>query len=292
MVTAGDPGWRIPDTTRGGRPSGSREAVRRVLATVLFAPLFYLLVRYLPPATFFGLITAVAILAAREFYRLFWSDHPWPLGTLVGCMGIAALLCSTQWPAVISERFVLLLTVFIALALPLVTARDLRRAVLESAVLLTGVLYLGLTLSCLLFTRSLPDGEFLVFFVVLVTWAGDTGAYILGKTLGRHPLAPRISPKKTIEGLVGGAALALVVALLSRAWFLPWLTWWDAVVLAGLLTAAGLLGDLVESAMKRSVQQKDSGALIPGHGGMLDRVDSLLFTAPCFYYYVVLVKGN
>jgi phosphatidate cytidylyltransferase len=153
-------------------------------------------------------------------------------------------------------------------------------------------LYIGLTLSCLLLTRALPDGEFLVFFVVLVTWAGDTGAYILGKTMGRRPLAPVISPKKTVEGFLGGIILALVVAVVSRLWFLPSVTLMDAAVLAILLTSAGLLGDLAESAVKRSVNQKDSGSLIPGHGGMLDRLDSLLFTAPCFYYYVTFVKGS
>jgi phosphatidate cytidylyltransferase len=179
-----------------------------------------------------------------------------------------------------------------AASLPLASRQDLRRAVMQSAVLVTGVLYIGLTLGCLLLTRALPEGEFLVFFVVLVTWAGDTGAYISGKTMGRHPLAPVISPKKTVEGLIGGVVLALVVAALSRLWFLPAVSLLDAVVLAALLTLAGLLGDLAESAIKRSVNQKDSGRLIPGHGGMLDRLDSLLFTAPCFYYYVTLVKGS
>jgi phosphatidate cytidylyltransferase len=191
-----------------------------------------------------------------------------------------------------ADRAVLLLTVLSAASLPLASRQDLRRAVMQSAVLVTGVLYIGLTLSCLLLTRALPEGEFLVFFVVLVTWAGDTGAYISGKTMGRHPLAPVISPKKTVEGLIGGVVLALVVAALSRLWFLPAVSLLDAVVLAALLTLAGLLGDLAESAIKRSVNQKDSGRLIPGHGGMLDRLDSLLFTAPCFYYYVTLVKGS
>jgi phosphatidate cytidylyltransferase len=105
-------------------------------------------------------------------------------------------------------------------------------------------------------------------------------------------LSPIISPKKTVEGLLGGIVLALVVALASQLWFLPSLTATDAVVLAIVMTLAGLLGDLAESAMKRSANQKDSGTLIPGHGGMLDRLDSLLFTAPCFYYYVTLVKGT
>lgn len=279
-------------TQPGGTSSGRQEAMRRILATVLFAPLFYLLVRYLPPVAFFALVSAAGLLAVGEFYRLCWPERQWPLGIGIGCAATLALLCSAQWPGLISDRLLLLLAVLAAASLPLVSHLDLGRAVMQSAVLIMGVLYVGLTLSCLLLTRALPDGEFLVFFVVLVTWAGDTGAYISGKMMGRHPLAPIISPKKTIEGFIGGMGLALVVAVTSRQWFLPSITLTDTIVLAGLLTSAGLLGDLAESAIKRSVHQKDSGSLIPGHGGMLDRLDSLLFTAPCFYYYVTLVKGS
>jgi phosphatidate cytidylyltransferase len=262
------------------------------VATILFAPLFYLVVRYLPPAAFFGLVSAVGLLAVGELFRLLSPKEQWPISIGIGGAATVALFCSAQWPGLMSERLILLVTVLLAAGLPLVSPLDLRDAVMQSAFLVMGVLYTGLTLSCLLLTRALPDGEFLVFFVVLVTWAGDTGAYILGKTMGRRPLSPIISPKKTVEGLLGGIVLALVVALASQLWFLPSLTATDAVVLAIVMTLAGLLGDLAESAMKRSANQKDSGTLIPGHGGMLDRLDSLLFTAPCFYYYVTLVKGT
>ena len=154
--------------------------------------------------------------------------------------------------------------------------------------LITGMHYIGLTLSYLLVIRGLPEGALLIFFVVLVTWAGDTGAYVAGKSLGRHALAPAISPKKTYEGLAGGLVFACLLALIAREWFLPRLSPGDCLLLSLLLTAAGLAGDLAESAVKRSAGIKDSGALIPGHGGMLDRLDSLLFTAPVFYYYVTV----
>jgi len=291
-VEPGASGCPVANPQPGGTSFSRQEAVRRILATILFAPLFYLVVRYLPPAAFFGLVTAAAVLAVGELYRLFSSDDPWPLGMGIGCAATIALLCNAQWPGLMSDRAILLLTLLSAASLPLVSRQNLRRAVIQSAMLVAGALYIGLTLSCLLLTRALPEGEFLVFFVVLVTWAGDTGAYLSGKAMGRHPLAPVISPKKTVEGLIGGAVLALVAAALSRLWFLPTLSLLDAAVLAALLTLAGLLGDLTESAIKRSVNQKDSGTLIPGHGGMLDRLDSLLFTAPCFYYYVTLVKGS
>jgi phosphatidate cytidylyltransferase len=161
----------------------------------------------------------------------------------------------------------------------------------DTAIALFGVLYVGLTLSTLVSMRALPAGEWFVLFVLLVTWAADTGAYFAGTRWGRHLLAPAISPKKTVEGLIGGVALAVGISLLAQAWFLPQLSVLDAVVLGLLLTGTGLIGDLSESVIKRSVGVKDSGGILPGHGGMLDRLDSLLFTAPTFYYYVTVVRG-
>lgn len=155
---------------------------------------------------------------------------------------------------------------------------------------LFGVLYLGLTLGTLSMTRLLPQGEWLIFFLLLVTWASDTGAYYVGTLYGRHRLAPTISPKKTVEGLVGGLISAVIVAYVARWWFFPDFSSLDCLILATLLTLTGLWGDLTESAMKRSVGIKDSGGILPGHGGMLDRLDSLLFTAPIFYYYVTMAS--
>lgn len=155
---------------------------------------------------------------------------------------------------------------------------------------LFGVLYLGLTLGPLSMTRMLPQGEWLIFFLLLVTWASDTGAYYVGTLYGRHRLAPTISPKKSYEGLVGGVIGAIIASYIIRWWFLPELSGLDCLVLGILLTITGLWGDLTESAMKRSVGIKDSGGILPGHGGMLDRLDSLLFTAPAFYYYVTMVS--
>jgi phosphatidate cytidylyltransferase len=291
-VKPGAAGCPVPTSQPGGTLSGRHEAVRRILAAILFAPVFYLVVRYLPPAAFLGLVSVVALLAVGELFRLLAPKDLWAISTGIGGAATLALLCNAQWPGIMPDRLILLLTVLLAAGLPLVSPLGLRDALMQSAVLVMGVLYIGLTLSCLLLTRALPHGEFLVFFIVLVTWAGDTGAYILGKTMGRRLLAPIISPKKTVEGLLGGIILALLVAVMSQVWFLPSLSLMDAVVLGILLTLAGLLGDLTESAIKRSVNQKDSGSLIPGHGGMLDRLDSLLFTAPCFYYYVTFVKGS
>jgi phosphatidate cytidylyltransferase len=264
---------------------------RRVYPALIFVPLFYVLVRYLPPAAFFALVVVAALLTVTEFYRLYFRDGRLTATMLLGLGLTGVLLASLQWPGIASERTVFLLTVVATLTSRLVATRDLKQGLTDCSVLVFGVLYVGLTLGYLLLTRSLADGEFLIFFVFLVTWAGDTGAYYAGMSLGHRQLAPVLSPNKTVEGLIGGFLLAIVAALAAHVWFLPSFTVADCLATGLLLTAAGVLGDLAESALKRSAGVKDSGTLIPAHGGMLDRLDSLLFTGPAFYYYVTLVKG-
>jgi phosphatidate cytidylyltransferase len=166
----------------------------------------------------------------------------------------------------------------------------LSQALTDSAVTVFGTLYIGVTLGHLLLTRALLDGAALSLFVVLVTWCSDIGAYYVGTLFGSHRLAPSISPNKTVEGLVGGWVLATVAAFGARVLGAHVFSNADCLILGTLLTGAGVVGDLAESALKRSAGVKDSGALLPGHGGMLDRLDSLLFTVPTFYYYVAWIK--
>jgi len=280
-------------TTRPHEAPRSRRTpdARRLYAALVFVPLFYLLVRHAPTSAFFVLVTVAALLALWEFYRLYFRDQRVPATMALGLGAAAATLVSLQWPWIVSDRTVLLLTLIAVLSYRLLSTRELKQGLEDSAVVIFGVVYVALTLGYLLLTRALPGGEFLIFFVFLVTWAADTGAYYVGTSLGRHQLAPVVSPNKTVEGLIGGLVLALGAALLARIWFLPSFGVTDCLVAGAVLTLAGVMGDLAESALKRSAGVKDSGVVIPGHGGMLDRLDSLLFTAPVFYYYVTLVKG-
>jgi len=282
----------MPPPLNTTRPRSSSETIRRVLAAVVFLPIFYYLVHDLGPIAFFGLVVVAGMLAVGEFYRLHLGQAPWPWWCWLGVAATGLLLSSAQWPTLVTDRTVLLGTVAIALCMPLLSGKSLREALTDGMILIMGVLYIGLALSYLLFTRGMPDGALLIFFVVLVTWAGDTGAYVAGKSMGRHALAPVVSPKKTYEGLAGGLILACLMAVVARAWFLPAFSLIDCLVLGVILTITGLIGDLAESAVKRSAGFKDSGALIPGHGGMLDRLDSLLFTGPTFYYYVTIVNNG
>lgn len=224
-----------------------------------------------------------------ELYRISFQSRSNTLLIGMGLATSALIMARIHLPLALVD--LLVVTILALLVAMLFSSTPTEHRLNDTTITLFGVLYIGLTLSTLVSTRSLPAGELFVLFVALVTWASDTGAYYAGTLWGSHLLAPSVSPKKTVEGVLGGMALATGAALLAQAWFLPQLSPLDALVLGVLLTGAGLFGDLCESAIKRSVGVKDSGGILPGHGGMLDRLDSLLFTAPTFYYYVTFVRG-
>jgi phosphatidate cytidylyltransferase len=229
-------------------------------------------------------------MALFELYRISLGERMYAPVAWVGLATAAVLIGRAHLVMPLADLLVLA-TMTTAVTGLLFSSVSVEYRFKDTCITLFGMLYVGLTLSSLVLTRTFPAGEWFILFVALVTWAGDTGAYYSGRLWGRHPLAPTVSPKKTIEGLLGGIVLAIVAALLAQASFLPQLRLQDALILGVLLTGTGLLGDLCESAIKRSVGVKDSGGILPGHGGMLDRLDSLLFAAPTFYYYVVLVRG-
>jgi phosphatidate cytidylyltransferase len=268
--------------------TASRFDPRRIYTMLVLAPFLYAVIRYSPPLAFSGVVVLAGGVALFEFYRLCFGvrSHSWLIG--IGLTGFAAMILGTHRPDIIVST--LLATLVCIISVPLLSRSPLEQSLRDGAMTLFGVLYLGLTLSTLSMTRLLPLGEWLIFFLLLVTWASDTGAYLVGTLYGRHRLAPTISPKKSVEGLVGGLIAAIIAGYAARWWFLPELSGLDCLILATLLTITGLWGDLTESAMKRSAGMKDSGGILPGHGGMLDRLDSLLFTAPVFYYYVTLAS--
>ncbi len=189
-----------------------------------------------------------------------------------------------------SEGYFTLEPFFIVLACLMVFVlqfirRDSSQALASIAVTLFGLLYIAWFFSFFIKLKLLPDGTLLVAFLILVTKTGDIGAYLVGSYIGRRNLIPRISPHKTIEGTVGGLIFSLVSAIASKA-YLPYFPLGHLVVLGVLLGILGQVGDLAESLLKRDCGVKDSGANLSGFGGVLDLIDSLLFTAPIFYFYV------
>jgi phosphatidate cytidylyltransferase len=267
----------------------------RVVTALVFIPLFYVLVKYLPAPYFFLLVALGALIGQMEFYRFDpRQDKVFQiLGLLLGLILLAGFyLRRDEGEAGVGDvTYLVLGLALFSLPLAYLFLKDsLKETLVGVSVTFFGVIYVAWTLGHLIPLRAEAGGIELVFFVFLVTWAGDTGAYYTGRGLGRLKLAPKVSPGKTVEGAIGGLIASILVALVARAWFLPIFSVQETIVLGLVLGIFGELGDLVESMFKRSGGVKDSGWLIPGHGGVLDRVDSLIFTIPLFYYYVVYLR--
>jgi phosphatidate cytidylyltransferase len=152
-----------------------------------------------------------------------------------------------------------------------------------------GIVYIPLLLSFLVSIRREPDGMTWIFLLLAVIFAGDVSAYYVGSYFGRHKLNPAISPGKTIEGALGGLAGNLLVGSTAKFFFLPALSWGPAILFFLAVGLAGQVGDLFESEFKRSSKIKDSGGILPGHGGFLDRIDALLFASPVAYLFIIYI---
>jgi phosphatidate cytidylyltransferase len=150
---------------------------------------------------------------------------------------------------------------------------------------LFGIFYVAFLLSYLILLRKLPHGIEWVVLAVAINFGTDAGGYFAGRFLGRHPLYPVISPKKTVEGAIGGIILCLVLLVIAKYVLIKGLGWADVLILGFISSVLAILGDMAESLVKRGFKVKDAGGLLPGHGGFLDRIDSFVFSVPFIYYY-------
>ena len=269
----------------------------RVLSSVLFVPIFLLLARAGGMA-WLGFVALQTFLGLEEFFRMARGKSLSPVRGLGFAAGLALLGWAyrpqTPYASLIATATMLLLL-----------AWSLRRAgqprILEgAAVTVFGVLYVGGLSAHFVLLREMPwqaglayaDGASLVTYTFLVTWLCDTGAYLAGRTFGRNRPWAHISPRKTLEGSIGGFVFALLTSYIASRTFLhaqgggPLLTGVHPWVLGALIGVFGQVGDLVESLFKRDAASGDSSDLIPGHGGVLDRFDSLYFAAPIVYHYL------
>jgi phosphatidate cytidylyltransferase len=263
--------------------------LRRLYTAAALIPAVFVIITYLAPWALTLLLIIVGSIALVEFYQICFQSRFNRLAVGAGLASFVLIVARDHLSLALTHLLAASVLV-VSIAVSIISGRTDHRWK-DIWIILFGVLYVGFSLSTVVSTRSLPTGEFLVLFLAVVTWASDSGAYYAGTLWGKHPLLPSVSPKKTVEGVLGGLALAVGAALLAQWWFASGLSPSDALILGMLLTGTGLLGDLFESVIKRRTGVKDSGGILPGHGGMLDRLDSLLFTAPTFYYYVAYVRG-
>jgi phosphatidate cytidylyltransferase len=260
---------------------------KRVISGLLFLPIFYLVVWRLSPAYFTALVLIAAAVGQYEFYRMARVRGINPNALLGGVIG-ALIVLEFYHPVLTGEGKVLFITVcmFLVMLTRLFSPRPVDSAIEDISSTFLGVFYVALLFAFQVGIIMGSEGRQWIVFLYFIIWASDIGAYSIGIPFGKHRLYEKISPKKSIEGLIGALAASAGMALLCRVWFMPSLGLEETVAIGLVLAAVGTLGDLTESLLKRAAGVKDSGGIIPGHGGILDRMDSMLFAAPVLYYYL------
>jgi phosphatidate cytidylyltransferase len=262
----------------------------RVITAAVGVPLIILAIWFGDP--WFSLLIAAAALAGTyEFYHMANFNRREPL-LYLGLLWALALVLSPHYKN--PDVLPIVITAAMLISLIWLLLRPSReRAFHNWAWTIVGALYVGWMLSYWLNLRGLEDGRNWIYLAMLTTFANDTGAFFIGRARGKHRLAPMISPAKTWEGAIGGlvsailaaTVIAMILNLISPFTF----KYWQIILLGFLVSLFAQLGDLVESLLKRNMGVKESGNLLPGHGGILDRFDSLIFVGAVVYYYVIWV---
>jgi phosphatidate cytidylyltransferase len=270
----------------------------RILTAAVLIPIVVALVWWGPPALLAALAGIVAILALIEFFDLanrvgLRAYQKWTIVCVAGLfyaqysqgyvetrtIGAGISIVRSAAGGVFSIEAILLIFVFGCVCIGLLARRPLHEVFPSVAVSSAGLLFIAMPFSYLVRLNDIErSGRQLVLFTLCLVWAGDMLAYFVGRGFGRVPMAPALSPKKTWEGALGNILGSLLVAVLFARWMQIDVV--TLMVIAGLANIAGQMGDLIESAYKRGASVKDSGKLVPGHGGVLDRIDSLILAAP------------
>lgn len=271
--------------------------MKRVITALILAPLVLALVFFGPKWLIVLATGAVSLLAGWEFIGLTENCGAKPPRIAI-LAALAALFAGNfQWP---DQTVILFSGLSLVLLAYCTFASPVDRVLIDATSSIFALAYVGLTLIAVPTLREQPNGPTLVVFLLFVVWAGDVAALYVGRAWGRHKLAPAISPNKTWEGSIGSVAgsvlvtgLLFLLATQLAQWNFAKLSfadevWWYWLVMAVVVNVAAQVGDLAESALKRSAGVKDSGSILPGHGGVLDRIDALLLAAPALWYAQVI----
>ncbi len=286
-ATGKSPRWKDP---------WRKMLIKRVLVAVILLPIGLIFI-YLGGWPFAVLIALILGLASREYAILFRAGGYEPAGFLmIGASVLFAL--GRAYNNFISEPWLVSLFVLSALTYHLVAyerGRDL--AATDFSITLAGGMYIGWIGSYLVSLRALDDGMWWLLLALPAVWLADTGAYFIGRQWGKHKMSKRLSPKKSWEGYIGGIVFGVLGTMLL-AWLFqryapvgPMINIWSGALLGLVLSLVSVLGDLGESMIKRQVGMKDSGTLLPGHGGVFDRIDSWLWGGVVGYFLVLLITG-
>jgi phosphatidate cytidylyltransferase len=261
-----------------------RDLLLRLSVILLIPPLLWVIFH----PSFVGLALLVHVASAVGQGELYWMtlrDRP-PALRMGGIVLGLALSVTIIWVGSATLLLALLAATTIGVTIvQLFWHRDVKVATADAGLMLLGALHVPLLLATVVLLKRFEHGSAWVILTLTVSWLSDTGAYFVGRTMGRHKLYPTVSPGKSVEGALGGVAAAVGAAVVAKVWYLPLLGWIDAVLIGIIGSVLGQLGDLVESMIKRGYGVKDSGRILPGHGGLLDRIDALLFVSPYVWFH-------
>lgn len=251
--------------------------MRRFLTGLVLAPSSVAVILWAPPALATAVVALIALFCYREYLGIAAACGAGPFGVWTYAAGLAVLLAPRDgW-------LILVAIALAAIALELANG-DFAHSLPRSSSVVLGILYIFGAWKCGLFIFD--HSRYWLLFALAINWTGDVSAYYVGRAIGIHKLAPKVSPGKSWEGAVASVLTSVGFGIWFLGRFLPGVPLIEGVILSVLVNAAGQIGDLAESAMKRGAGIKDSSTVLPGHGGVLDRLDSSLFTMPAVYAYL------
>ncbi len=262
---------------------------KRTLTAIVLLSMVFVSIQYLPSLAYFVVIQAIIIAALIEFYNLPNKKGIYPNKTLG--FAIALIISASFFVEALSLAVALFVSLMVGVIVYVVTTDEAEKVIhFPESIALTyfGPLYLSFTLNYIFTLREEMGPEY-VYFILAVIFVGDTGAYLVGKKWGKRKIAPQASPNKTWEGAISGSASAVLAGMIAQCLLLPHMAMGNAVLIAFLAHLIAQFSDPLESLFKRAVKMKDSSGLLPGHGGFLDRVDSLIMGVPAFYYLLLLL---